>query len=269
MATRRWKSAFLPAPDGVALHYRRSVGPGRCWVFLHGFADSGSTWDRVGGRMPAHADLVLIDARNHGRSGRGPGGHQRQVADVIAVLERLDVDAPVVVGHSIGARTATGVAAARPDLVGRLVLLDPPWRDGPGSDSGPDPDRLAAVRQEISGLCASSPSQLLRLARSRHPDWDAADYPAWVESKQQTGAAAAADLTPVPWRPLAGTLAVPTLLVHGDPTSGGIVTGAVARAFAALARDVTVHHVAGRGHHLHREDLDQAVAILTAAGKPR
>ena len=266
MVTRRWQSTFVPASDAVALHHRWSAGSGRCWVFLHGFADSGAAWDRMAGCMPASADLVLIDARNHGRSGRGPGGHQRQVADAITVLEHLGVVAPVVVGHSIGARTAVGVAVARPDLVGRLVLFDPPWRDGLGSDPRPYRARLAGVRMEISDLSASSPSQLLDVARARHPGWDEADYAAWVESKQQTGVAAVDDLTPVPWRPLAGALAVPSLLVHGDPESGGIVTAAVAREFATLANDAAVRHVPGRGHHLHREDLNQAVAILTAVG---
>lgn len=248
--------------DGLVLNCRRSIGPGRTWVFLHGFSDSGSTWIRLAERMPDADGIVLIDARNHGLSGRGVGGHSHHVSDVIAVVEQLDLRSPIMVGHSIGATTAMGVAAERPDLLGRLVMLDPPWRSDP--NVSPDPARTAALRREIRALAASSPGLLLAKAKIQHPDWAAADYPAWVQSKREVGVEAVDDLVAVPWRPLVDGLTVPCLLVHGDQERGGIVTDVVARDVKVLARDATVRHVPGRGHHLHREDLDEAVKLLTS-----
>jgi pimeloyl-ACP methyl ester carboxylesterase len=46
--------------------------------------------------------------------------------DVLAVIDRLELNAIVLVGHSYGAHVVIDVAARRPDVVRRLVLVDPP-----------------------------------------------------------------------------------------------------------------------------------------------
>lgn len=96
-------------------------------VFLHGLAGSGAEFVPTAEAIGPGYRSVLVDLRGHGHSTRHPadGSREAYVRDVIAVIESLDAPAGVaLVGQSMGAHTALLVAAARPDLVRMLVLLE-------------------------------------------------------------------------------------------------------------------------------------------------
>ncbi|WP_402463283.1 alpha/beta fold hydrolase [Isoptericola aurantiacus] len=111
--------------DGTTISYLDSGGAGSPVVVLHGLAGSSTellpTAEALGGHR-----VVLVDQRGHGHSTRRPADTSREafVGDVVALLETLDRGPAVLVGQSMGAHTAMLVAAARPDLVERLVLLE-------------------------------------------------------------------------------------------------------------------------------------------------
>lgn len=260
-----WRDDTVEAVDRTLLHYIRSPAQGSTWVYLHGFSDSGLTWKRLAQRMPAGLDVVLLDSRNHGESGPGPGGHDNLVYDVVTLIEALRVPHVNLVGHSIGARTALGVGARRPDLVRKLVLLDPPLRLGP--IHAPHEERLHALRGMLENWSRSNPDQLLDLARRQHPDWDAIDYPSWVQSKSRVRSAAADDIVEVAWRHLAQTCTVDTVLAFGEENRGGIVSVEVADEFVRLARNSRAVQILGCGHNIHRENFDGAVDFLAGEWK--
>lgn len=126
--------------NGVRLSCRDSGGPGAPVVLLHGLAGHAGEWDAVARRLsPAHR-VVAVDQRGHGASERRPGDVSRAayVADVVAVLDQLGLQQPVLVGQSLGGHTAMLTAAAHPGLVRALVLVEA----GPG---GPDPELPARI----------------------------------------------------------------------------------------------------------------------------
>src|SRR6202000_2396771 len=74
--------------------------------------------------------VVASDARGHGFTTlpTTPGlasGWTVFRDDLIAVLERLAPQGAILAGHSLGGTTSLMVAAARPDLVHALVLVEP------------------------------------------------------------------------------------------------------------------------------------------------
>lgn len=75
--------------------------------------------------------VLAIDMRGHGRSeleadpGDGHGSWANYGLDLIGLLETLEAPPALVAGHSMGGTSALVAAGLRPDLLGRLVLLDP------------------------------------------------------------------------------------------------------------------------------------------------
>ncbi|MGH9136138.1 MAG: alpha/beta fold hydrolase [Acidimicrobiales bacterium] len=96
-------------------------------VLFHGGAQNAHTWDTVA--LALDRPLVAVDLPGHGHSdGPQPGAHVRRAeslaADVAVVVDALAPKAVAVVGMSLGGLTSIALAASRPDLVRRLVLVD-------------------------------------------------------------------------------------------------------------------------------------------------
>ena len=149
-------------------------------VLLHGLAGSSREMEPTARSLSDDFRVLLIDQRGHGASTRRPSDLSREafVGDVVHVIETL---APgercVLVGQSMGAHTAFLVAAARPDLVDRLVMLE-----GHVAGSG-DPQDAARLGDFFASWPASFPDE----AAARAALGGDAVVDAWV-----------ADLEPIP-----------------------------------------------------------------------
>ena len=92
-------------------------------VFCHGLFGQGKNFTAVGKALSGDHRVVLVDLPDHGRSPRTDGFDYLGYADQVAEL--LVEDDPVaLVGHSMGGKVAMLVALRRPELVGRLVVVD-------------------------------------------------------------------------------------------------------------------------------------------------
>lgn len=112
--------------SGGALHVAR-WGPGPASVIgIHGITASSMSLLPVARRLGPDVTLVAPDLRGRGASNGlpGPFGLGAHAEDCARVLEELAGAPAVVVGESMGAFVAVVLAAARPDLVERLVLVD-------------------------------------------------------------------------------------------------------------------------------------------------
>lgn len=245
-----------------SLHVHRAGRPdGRTVVLAHGLSDSGRCWWRVVDALAPDCDLVMIDARNHGRSSTVTGGPP-PAEDVAAVVEHLGVERPVLIGHSMGAQTMAEFVAGGPGRGSQLVLIDPPFRPDGEREAGTAADFRPAIRAWLASFADMSVEEIAEVGRRHHADWPPDEFPTWIESKQQVRAEAADDLADAPWGPIVAAIDCPTLLVHGDPTRGGIVTAAVAQRIAELNDLVTVSAIDTAGHNIHREDSDRFLEVL-------
>jgi pimeloyl-ACP methyl ester carboxylesterase len=96
-------------------------------VFLHGWADTGDTFQFVVDNMSFAGCVVAPDWRGFGRSQwlQSPYWFPDYLADLDALLQRLSPDRPVtLVGHSMGGNIAGIYAGVRPERVAKLVLLE-------------------------------------------------------------------------------------------------------------------------------------------------
>ncbi|WP_461172941.1 alpha/beta hydrolase [Arthrobacter sp. Z1-9] len=110
---------------GVRINYFDTGGNGLPVVILHGLAGSAVEFFETARALPDFR-TILVDLRGHGRSTSRPGDLSREafIADVVHVIESAVHGPAVLVGQSMGGHTAMLVAAQRPDLVTKLVLLE-------------------------------------------------------------------------------------------------------------------------------------------------
>src|SRR5262245_18184718 len=115
--------------DGVPIAY--SVhGTGAPLVLLHGFTETSASWEEAGHIEPflrAGRQVVLIDARGHGASGKPhePGAYtgKNHASDFVAVLDALGTGAADVVGYSMGGMIALAAAFHHPARVKAAVVI--------------------------------------------------------------------------------------------------------------------------------------------------
>lgn len=145
------------AASPVHLHCTDSGGDGDGppLLLLHGLAGHSGEWDALAARFAPTHRVAAFDARGSGASTRRPADVSRaaHVRDVVQVARALRLPAGqlVLVGQSMGGITALLTAAAHPELVRALVLIEA-GPDGP-SPGRPQP-RAAGDHRRLAGLVA-------------------------------------------------------------------------------------------------------------------
>lgn len=251
----------------VELRFHRTGGDGPPVVLAHGITDSGLCWGRLARALESDYDAVMCDARGHGRSAH-PGSYwfTEHVRDLLGVLEALDLQPCVLVGHSMGGPHVAAVAAARPELVRGVVLVDPHWPLEPEDPAGYDID---GWRARIAADNSRSLQELLAIGRRVNPNWAEEDLAPWARAKQTVDPAvptwllSSSDIDG--WRDVVQRIRCPVLLITGDP---GVDDDVTVRAEAAaqaqqLCASLTVAHVAAAGHSIHRDQFDAFLAALS------
>jgi N-formylmaleamate deformylase len=206
--------------------------------------------------------VSVPDVRGRGESERAPSGAYRLIdyaADAAGLVDALGLRAPVVVGHSMGARIAAAYAVLHaPDDHGPLLLVDPPT-SGPGR--GPYP----TSRQSFL-------DQLRQAREGTDADGVRAFYPAWPERELEMRARhlATCDETAVVethegfetedffdyWPRLRGTV----VLVRGGDSP--VVPADTAEELRRTRPDVPVLTVHGTGHMVPWDDLPGFLAVV-------
>lgn len=160
----KWPSSPAGSIQAVTdlLHVHR-YGPTRPPQILavHGLTGHGRRWQTLATRHLPEFAIAAPDLIGHGRSSWAAPWNIDANAGALAGLLDADADGPVVVvGHSFGGAVALNLAAARPDLVAALVLLDPAvgldggWMRDIADDMYASPDytdRAEARSEKVNG----------------------------------------------------------------------------------------------------------------------
>jgi N-formylmaleamate deformylase len=123
----KWFDGYANA-NGIKIHYYRTGGDKPQVVINHGAGDDGLCWTHVVGELESDYDVILPDARGHGKSASGKKDYstKSRVADLAGLIQALHLDRPVVGGHSMGADTSLHLAAEFPQMTRAIFLEDPP-----------------------------------------------------------------------------------------------------------------------------------------------
>lgn len=113
---------------GQRFHFLEWGTPGRPQiVLLHGGNQSAHSWDLVSLHLADRYHVFALDQRGHGDSEWSREldySIDAMVADADAFIAALELDRPVVFGHSMGGRITLTMAVANPTLARALVIVD-------------------------------------------------------------------------------------------------------------------------------------------------
>src|SRR6476646_2225840 len=99
------------AANGTQIHVRVG-GSGPAVILIHGFGDTGDMWAKLGADLSRDHTVVVPDLRGMGLSNKPDSGYDKwnQAADMRGVLQALNIDKAVVIGHDIGTMVAYAYA---------------------------------------------------------------------------------------------------------------------------------------------------------------
>ncbi len=251
-------------------------------VLLHGWGDTGETWQFVVDAMSQRHTLIAFDARGFGRTQWPEDGYwfPDYLADLDAMLGRLAPDRPVrLVGHSMGGNVALMYAGVRPERIRQLVGLEGFGLPRTAPDQAPQHYRewLDEIVNGSAFARYESFAQFEKVLTRRNPrtpashivfiaqSWAARRDDGVVElradprHKRTNPVLYQRDQAEACWK----QIAAPVLYVVGDESeaarrmSGEISTDKLQSIF----RDVTTVTIGGAGHMMHHEQ-PEAVAEL-------
>jgi pimeloyl-ACP methyl ester carboxylesterase len=112
--------------DGVKLHYIDWGGIGKSIVLLAGLGDTAQIYRGLAPKLSNSFRVMGLTRRGHGRSDRPEDGYELEtfVEDIRIFLDTLEIERPILIGHSFGGLEILDFARCYPQRVEAIVYLD-------------------------------------------------------------------------------------------------------------------------------------------------
>jgi pimeloyl-ACP methyl ester carboxylesterase len=254
----KWTSAVCQT-NGIDIHYLRTGGAKPPVVLLHGLTGSGACWTPLARALEAQYDVVMPDARGHGLWSRPLAGYSydEQAGDVIALIKGLNLDAPVLLGHSMGGMTAAVAAGQMGTSIRGLILADPTFLSPERQREVYESDAIEQHRQ----LLRSNREDVLAQARLRHPHRTSEIVELVTDARMNTPLQAFDVLTPPnpDYQRLVSAINVPILLIIADK---GVVSLETAQELHALNPRLRVEAIHDAGHGLQYDQPERFAEMV-------
>jgi N-formylmaleamate deformylase len=255
-----WNTAICKT-NGINIHYTRTGGNKPPVVLLHGLMTNGMCWKSLALSLEKDYDLIMPDARGHGKSSVPDFGYRYEdhANDVAGLINTLRLPPPILLGHSMGGMTAAVVASLKPNLLRGLILADPTFLS-PGIQREVRDSDVADQHRKILN---KSFEDVVKEARVRHPKRSNETIELFANARLQTSMAAFDVLTPPnpDFEQLVSKIDIPCLLIFGDK---GVVSSAIAERLQNLNPRLSVEQIQEAGHVLHLDQPEQFEAIVNS-----
>ncbi len=105
--------------------FNRKYGEGEPIIILHGLFGLSDNWVSIAKKLSNDYQIDVPDLRNHGNSPHSDEFSYDVLADdIIDFLESHSIEKANIIGHSMGGKTAIQIAAKRPGIINKLVIID-------------------------------------------------------------------------------------------------------------------------------------------------
>ncbi|RYM33802.1 alpha/beta fold hydrolase [Brumimicrobium glaciale] len=120
----------------MELHFKQ-FGEGKAFVILHGLFGSSDNWQTHGKKLADYFDVYLVDQRNHGESGWSEEfSYDIMADDLHEFILANDLKEIILMGHSMGGKTAMRYAQKHPEMIEKLIIVDMGVKEYPISHDG-------------------------------------------------------------------------------------------------------------------------------------
>lgn len=107
------------------LLHSKILGEGQPLLIIHGLFGSSDNWGTLGKKFAEHFQVHLVDLRNHGRSFHSPEmNYNLMVNDLLKYIQHYQLQNSIVLGHSMGGKTAMKLALEHPEILEKVLVAD-------------------------------------------------------------------------------------------------------------------------------------------------
>ena len=265
-----WIDGYVLA-NGIRIHYWRTGGSKPPLVLAHGSSDDGLCWTNLAKELEGRFDVIMYDARGHGLSDPPTAADAAdvQVEDLAGLIKELQLQKPILMGHSMGSAAVAHFAAKYPDVPRAVILEDPALvRAAPAAGATPPPtpeSRRAAILARNN----TTEEALVEGCMKNSPKWGRSECETWAPSKRRhhPDTALVNNSRRAPMSELFPKIAAPTLILKADAEDALKKQN---EAVVNLLRTGRIVHITGAGHNVRREGREETLQVLNAflAGLP-
>ena len=105
--------------------FSRIMGSGQPMIILHGLFGMSDNWQSLGKKLAETYEVHLVDQRNHGQSFHSDDfSYPHMSDDLREYVEEKQLEDIILIGHSMGGKTAMHFATQYPDRIAELIIVD-------------------------------------------------------------------------------------------------------------------------------------------------
>ena len=253
-----WTDSYAMV-NGIRMHYWRTGGDKPVLILSHGGSDDGLCWTNLAKELADDYDIIMPDARAHGLSDpmSKTDPPDVQAEDLAALIRELNIEKPIVMGHSMGASASAWFAAKYPDVPRAVVLEDPRLLPRTGGDEEP------SVEEAMARILKRNQTSYDDLVAGCNPKWGLEECRIWAPSKRRyhpSNAYRRRGERPATSELLA-KISVPTLIIKADADAE---TREKEKEVASILAHGEIVHIDGAGHNVRREQKQALLDALKA-----
>lgn len=234
-------------------------GSGTPLVLLHGFPFDHTIWDGVIGELEKEVRVITPDLRGHGRSMTTESDYSitDMAADIIELMDQLQIREAVIAGHSMGGYIALEIARNFPRSVIGLVLISSHiYADSLEKKQSRYKDIDRIMQQGAYAVLANMPNMLTRDEDIKSFCRDAVVRMDSIGAMGALHAMANRTTSEDVWK----TLKFPTMVIAGSDDQ--LIPIEKSRGFASLSKIFTLEEIDGVGHVPMLEAPDKVAMAL-------
>ncbi|UYP47135.1 2-succinyl-6-hydroxy-2,4-cyclohexadiene-1-carboxylate synthase [Candidatus Lokiarchaeum ossiferum] len=264
MTIEQWQQFDLEI-NGINLHYTRTGGNKPILILLHGFTDYGLTWTRIAETLESDYDIIMPDARGHGKSTMTESGFDvpTMAEDIAHLILKLRILNPIIMGHSMGGQIATLLGANHPNLISKIILEDPAYLLSKSS-------RFISkfigflFKSMVKMNMKKNETQIEDWCRKRNSHWHETEIIQWAHAQKAFAtekSLSMMNLTTFPsqWVEVFPKINCPSLLIIPEK---GMLRIKSARKIQPKFKNCSIEYIKNAGHNVRRDNYPEFIQAV-------